>query len=1215
MKITRFHAFIFLISSIAVASGWLLLKDNFQSTGSVRYTEDGFVKLSKEERMNRSFELEFLKTRDLSTNEVPRERLLAAAEYTQELLAATASRRNDYNFKWQERGPNNVSGRTRALFVDLSDPSGNTVWTGGVAGGIWKTTNMLDDRPFWQPVGDFYENMAIASLAQDPVNHNIMYAGTGEGFNNADAVRGLGIFKSVDSGQSWELISSTRNANFRYVNRLAVNKDGHIFAATNDGVFRSANGGQTWVNVLNGRVGDLRIATDGLIYAGVYSTGIFRSETGISGSWQRLTEGFPTTGYSRVEFAICENSPNVLYATLAGPGGNVMGIYRSNNRGDNWESRGVPGAVGMENYARGQAWYDLAVGIDPNNPERVFIGGIDILVSGNGGVNWTQLTQWFGGSGFQYAHADQHNIVFQPGNSNVIYFTNDGGIFRTTNGASSNPNVRFVSDGYNVTQFYACAVHPEEGRDWFLAGAQDNGTQLFREEGMNNTVEVTGGDGAFVHIDEFNPNIQISSYVYNAYRITNSSWGQGFTSRNVGNSDGLFINPTDYDSKSKTLYGSYKDGMYSMIKDVGGTNTVDSGSLKLSSFLQVTAVLVAPNTDNRVYFGTNAGSIIMIDSANTTSATARNIRNGSGFVSSIAVEDGNENHIVVTYSNYGSPKIFETKNGGTNWINITGNLPDIPVRWAIISPKDPNQIVIATELGVWMTEGVNGTLTQWFPTESGLANTRVDMLQVRKSDNFLIAATHGRGLYSSQIFVQERAVIRTEQRISYVNYPVTFNDKSVGEFDSRVWDFGDGNTSTELNPVHSFQDTGTYVVTLRLRDDINTSVSIKILPNKATPFAPDQPGYSGTFENNQGDFAAFSISGSTFSLGKSTFAAKSGTKSGNFAWVLDIDQPTYQPNSISTLYTPMYDFSEEGIYEVGFWAKFDINPSDGFQLQYTLDGGATWAPVGSLQTGWYNYASDNNAGAFDRNEPYFSGKQVSFKQFKYNVSELGGLGQVAFRFLFRSQGVGSFPGLAIDDFSILKFTGELLTSIIDIQGTYTSDRKLKLNWRTRPEYFCQGFRVELSQNGWDFDSVGYIPANQFSVELKNYEYITPNDRNRDLYFMRLYVINDSGDGRYSNNFYSKTVVIRKNLNALEVFDAYPTLVSSFVNFIFTEVVDQPVSFEVFSSNGKQVLSQEQTPGAGFFRLDLPQLPPGVYFVLVEIPGTAYRKTLKIVISS
>src|SRR5690606_34028693 len=125
----------------------------------------------------------------------------------------------------------------------------------------------------------------------------------------------------------------------------------------------------------------------------------------------------------------------------------------------------------------------------------------------------------------------------------------------------------------------------------------------------------------------------------------------------------------------------------------------------------------------------------------------------------------------------------------------------------------------------------------------------------------------------------ERAVIRTEQRISYVNYPITFNDRSVGEFDSRQWDFGDGNTSTELNPVHSYQDTGTYVVTLNLRDNITTSVSIKILPNKATPFAKDEPGYSGSFENNQGDFAAFSIAGSSFSLGKSTFNAKSGTKS------------------------------------------------------------------------------------------------------------------------------------------------------------------------------------------------------------------------------------------------------------------------------------------------------------------------------------------------
>ncbi len=1215
MKITRFHATIFLIFSLAVAFGWYLLKDQLPGAESIRYTDDGFVKLSKEERMNRSFELEFEKTRDLTTNEVPRDRLLAAAQYTQELLADAALSRSDYNFKWEERGPNNVSGRTRALIVDLSDPSGNTIWTGGVAGGIWKTSNMLDDRPFWEPIGDFYENMAIASLAQDPVKHNIMYAGTGEGFNNADAVRGLGVFKTTDSGQNWELIASTRNGNFHYVNRLAVNADGHVFAATNTGIFYSENTGETWTKVLNGRVGDLRIATDGLIYAGVYNTGIFRFETGQSGSWERLSNGFPANGYSRVELAICENSPNVLYTTLAGPGGNVMGIYRSEDRGDTWEPRAVPGAFGMDNYARGQAWYDLTVGVDPNNPNRVFIGGIDILVSSNGGQSWNQISQWFGGGGYQYTHADQHNIVFQPGSSNIIYFTNDGGVFRTTNGASASPVVRFVSDGYNVTQFYACAIHPEEGRDWFLAGAQDNGTQLFREEGMNNTFEVTGGDGAFVHIDELNPNIQISSYIYNAYRITNTAWEQGFTSRNIGNNDGFFINPTDYDSKSKTLYGSYKDGMYSMVRDVGGDNIVDSASLLQSRFLQVSAVLVAPNTDNRVYFGTSGGTVIVMDNANSAEASSRIIRSGSGFVSSIAVEDGNEDHIVVTYSNYGSAKIFETKNGGVNWTNISGNLPDIPVRWAVFSPKDPNQVLIATELGVWMTEGVNGTLTQWFPTESGLANTRVDMLQFRKSDNFLIAATHGRGLYSSQFFVQERAVIRTEQRISYVNYPISFNDKSIGEFDSRTWDFGDGNTSTALNPVHSYQDTGTYVVSLNLRDDITTSINIKILPNKSTPFAPNETGYSGSFENNQGDFAAFSISGSSFSLGKSTFNGKSGARSGNFAWVLDIDQPIYQPNSISTIYTPMYDFTEEGIYEISFWAKYDINPSDGFQLQYTLDGGSSWLTVGDLRSGWYNYSIDNNTGAFEINEPYFSGRQASFKEFKYNVTDLGGLGQVAFRFLFRSQAIGSFPGVVIDDFSIHKFTGDLLTNIIDIQGTYTNNRRLKLNWKTRPEYFCQGFRVELSQNGWDFDSIGYVSANQFSVELKDYEFITQTERNRDLYFLRLYVINDSNDGRYSNNFYSKTVVIRKNLSGLELFDAYPTLASDFVNLIFTDVVDQPVNIQVFSSNGKQVVSQEQNPGAGFYRLDLPQLPPGVYFVLVEIPGTEYRKTLKIVISS
>ncbi len=112
-------------------------------------------------------------------------------------------------------------------------------------------------------------------------------------------------------------------------------------------------------------------------------------------------------------------------------------------------------------------------------------------------------------------HADQHIILFEPGNSNVIYFGNDGGIYRTSNGTSAIPTIARKEFNYNTTQFYACAMHPDALSNHFLAGAQDNGSHKFSTEGVNSTVEVTGGDGGFTHIDQDQSHYQWTSYVYN----------------------------------------------------------------------------------------------------------------------------------------------------------------------------------------------------------------------------------------------------------------------------------------------------------------------------------------------------------------------------------------------------------------------------------------------------------------------------------------------------------------------------------------------------------------------------------------------------------------------------------------------------------------------------------------------------------------------------
>ncbi|MEO8210703.1 MAG: hypothetical protein ABI840_09075, partial [bacterium] len=223
---------------------------------------------------DQSYYLEFQKTRDPKTNTVPTERLIPALNYTKQ-LQQTQSDGPISGINWQERGPNNVGGRTRALLFDRADTSGKVVFAGGVGGGLWKTTDITQLSPDWTKVDDFFTNIAISCIIQDPNNTQTMYFGTGEGRYNIDAIRGLGIWKSTNGGNNWSQLSSTNNSSFHYIQKIAINpSNGHIFAATRSaGIMRSTNGGTSWTSVLTTgvsvqeRASDVSVGADNSIYA------------------------------------------------------------------------------------------------------------------------------------------------------------------------------------------------------------------------------------------------------------------------------------------------------------------------------------------------------------------------------------------------------------------------------------------------------------------------------------------------------------------------------------------------------------------------------------------------------------------------------------------------------------------------------------------------------------------------------------------------------------------------------------------------------------------------------------------------------------------------------------------------------------------------------------------------------------------------------------
>lgn len=668
---------------------------------------------------------------------------------------------------WVERGPNSdaigpsngntrpnngvTSGRIRAILVDAADATGKTVWIGGVDGGLWKTTDITVNPANWSVVNDYLSNLAIADICQDPTNSNIMYFCTGESYYNSDAVAGVGVFKSTDHGATWGLLSSTTL--YTQCTRILCDYLGNVYLGTRGyGLLRSTNGGTTWTtitpSVMAADICDMEISSTTAagrlhVVSGIFSTQMYRftdapETVSPTSGWTAPTTAFPS--YSmRAEIAC---SGNVLFAAPANSSYQVPTIYKSTDGGANWSA--VASQPGSGTWANGQGWYALGVAIDPSNSNNCIVGGLDAYLTTNGGTSWTKISSWYGTTG-QYVHADIHDIVWYD-SGNKLLFACDGGIHYSADKGST---IRDRNTGLRLKQFYSVAIHPST-TNYFLAGAQDNGNHQLTSSGLGSSIEVVGGDGAFVAIDQDQPQYQFCAYVYNQYRRSTDG-GNSWSTINFSGSAGQFINPFDYDNTNNKLYAAHNAGYYLRWDDPQTGST--SSTLAISAFngAKVSNVKVSPFTSNRVYFGTAGGRVVRVDNANTASPTATNLTSASmaGYVSCINVGTSDQ-YLIACFSNYGVMNVWVSTDGGTTWTGVDGNLPNMPVRWCMFEPNDNSRAIIATETGVWETSLLDGANTAWIPSLN-FPSVRTDMLAFRSSDGTLAAATHGRGIFTTVV--------------------------------------------------------------------------------------------------------------------------------------------------------------------------------------------------------------------------------------------------------------------------------------------------------------------------------------------------------------------------------------------------------------------------------------------------------------------------------
>ncbi len=747
---------------------------------------------------------DFLMTQDPKLNRVPTERLAKAFELKQMLSA----NKNSNSLNWAET-QSNMGGRTRDIMYDPTDLTHKKVWVCSVTGGLWYNTDITNPTSNWISVSDNWITLSTTNICYDPNNTSTFYVGTGEAETavhtyRESSGRGFGIWKTTDAGQTWTQLPSTQN--FAYISDIEVRNEngtsviyagvlsgeykGSIFQSTpTDGLYRSSDGGNTWVQVLPNIDGetepfapsDIEITENGTIYVGTTNNlngaggaCILKSTTGLNGSWSVnsdyknaliIDSEYNIPG--RVEISASKSNPTTIYAIIGAAStteliegfgtSEAKYIVKTTNNGANWNYVNMPLDDGNGRNWAYLSWHAFSIQVDPNNENNVFIGGLDIHKSADGGNSWNKISDWvlmYYGGGNEYVHADIHKIAFNPTVANAFVVTTDGGVFYTNNSDNSAPIFQQRNNSYNTLQFYSCAIPYLTGDQRYTGGLQDNGTIMFQNHNYEINDMLQGGDGAFTMWDQNEEAVITSTYDNSMIMF----YDGGYTQIN-DYTCGTFITPFDYDYEDNIIYSNaitfnndFPDQIYK-ISGLPYSQTPEFINVSTGTTTPFSAVRFTKTNTNEpiLLLGNYIGNIYKISNINS-SPSSTEISNGqlpnNAYISCIQTSK-NADTILLTFSNYGVQSVWQTYNGGNLWNNISGNLPDMPIRWAIYHPQNKHQIMLATETGIWQTTNASATTVTWDAQNTTFPNVRVDMVNVKPSDNFVVAATHGRGMFTS----------------------------------------------------------------------------------------------------------------------------------------------------------------------------------------------------------------------------------------------------------------------------------------------------------------------------------------------------------------------------------------------------------------------------------------------------------------------------------
>lgn len=634
--------------------------------------------------------------------------------------------------RWVPIGPYSIPGRTTGLDRPAGDP--DTLYASVADGGVWVTR---DGAKTWEPLSDFEDTLSGGAILLDPTDPRIIYFGTGEGNGAIDNYGGVGVLKSADGGQTW----TRSNAFSGSIRRLAMHRSEttRVYAAGDSGCYVSTDSGATF-NLLSGvglptnaGASDVVIRPDNpdVVFCAIWGGadgGIYRSANR-GASWSLLTNGLPAKGaVGRIALAISKSSPNILLAGIDQGNGK---IYKTTDGGDSWAVL----AGGSAGYCGGQCWYDNVVGIDSDNPNVMYYGGVGFGRSLDGGATWAASDAG--------VHVD-HHFILTPSAGEVVV-ANDGGIYRSTNQASSWSNWGL---GMDTTQYYGICRHPSDPY-WAMGGTQDNGSHRRRATDNPEWKQILGADGGMCMTGPPGGSVVLGEY-QNLSINRSTDGGDSFYGANggiPGSEPHPWVGLLVADPTNRLNMWTSTNRVYRSL-DARATVWVAVSSALYYS-LSATAIEVSPADSNRVYVGYEMGGLFRADNAVSGPVSWVSIKGSmpNTAVRRLRAHPTILDTVYLVYSGYGAARIWKSIDKGVTWANITGDLPDVPVNDLVVDADNPGTLVVATDLGIFRTDSEGGHWYGWSPGYPTVAS--IELTFDRVNDKLRVG-THGRSMWEWQ---------------------------------------------------------------------------------------------------------------------------------------------------------------------------------------------------------------------------------------------------------------------------------------------------------------------------------------------------------------------------------------------------------------------------------------------------------------------------------